>query len=113
MHKTDLHKGVEVSPIVPFDKFDKLSKLVNVTVLSKFKCLNQRRMLNLWNTTGLHQCAKTHLIQVMQRQAFPGEIGFLCDVRNKQVPELVNKWKLFIGEDDLVRSDGRIEKKIL
>ena len=41
----------------------------------------------------------------MQKQSFPNEIEFLRDVRNKSVPELVNKWNLFIDEDGLVRSD--------
>ena len=50
--KTELHRVDEATPIVPFDKFDKFSILVCVTslvikALIKFKCLNQRIMLNL------------------------------------------------------------------
>ena len=93
---TDLVKVKGVTPIVPFDKFSKLSKLVRVTslvieALSKFKCLKQQTMNKLWGTTDISQFAKIHLMQVMQKQSFPTEIDFLRDVRNKTVPELVNK----------------------
>ena len=110
---TNLVKVKGVTPLVPFDKFSKLSKLVRVTTLvikalSKFKCLKSQTMKKLWGTTDISQCAKVHLIQVMQKQSFSNEIEFLRDVRNEDVPELVNKWNLFIDEDGLVRSDGKI-----
>ena len=112
---TNLVKVKGVTPLVPFEKFSKLSKLVRVTslvikALSKFKCLNNQVMNKLWGTTDISQCAKVHLIQVMQNQAFPKELEFLRNVRNKDVPELVNKWNLFIDEGGLMRSDGRIGK---
>ena len=115
MLNTDLVKIKGVKPIVPFDKFSKLSKVVRVTslvieALSEFKCLKQQTMNKLWGTTDISQCAKVHLMQVMQKQSFPTEIDFLRDVRNKNVPKLVNKWNLFIDDDGLVRSDGRIGK---
>ena len=44
-------------------------------------------MNKLSGTTDISQCAKVHLIQVMQEHAFSKELEILRNVRNMDVPE--------------------------
>ncbi|CAL4117170.1 unnamed protein product, partial [Meganyctiphanes norvegica] len=105
----------EILPLVSFEKYSKFSKLVGVTAkvieaLNKFKVLKSNKMQKLWDTTDPHQCAKIHVLKVMQKQSFPSEIDFILDPRNKKPPDLVNNLNLFIDRTGLMRSNGRIGK---
>ena len=67
-------------------------------------------MLELYGSVDFSVCAKTHLLQVMQRQAFSKELEFLSNPSDKLVPDLVNNLNLFLDKDGLIRCDGRIGK---
>ena len=45
--------------------------------LGKFKLLRDSTMLNLWNDTDPHQCAKIYLQRIMQSQCFTEELAYL------------------------------------
>ena len=117
MHTTisNARNSKKIEPIVPFDRYNKFSKLVGVTstwinASVKLKYLKNNSMLNLWGTADPYDAAKVHLLQVMQYQSFSDEIDFLKDPRNKKVPDLVNNLGLFLDKVGLIRADGRIGK---
>ena len=104
-----------IQPIVPFEKYSKFNKLVGVTAkmlegLGKFKLLRDSTMLNLWNDTDPHQCAKIYLLRIMQSQCFTEELAYLQNPDNKQVPNLVSNLNLFIDDHGVLRSNGRSGK---
>ena len=104
-----------LQPIVPFDRFSKLNKLIGVTArmlefLNKFNILKDNHMNLLWGNLDPHKCAKIYLFKFMQSQSFPEELAYLRDPQSKQVPNLVSNLNLFIDEFGVLRSDGRSGK---
>ena len=104
-----------LQPIVPFDRFSKLNKLIGVTAkmlefLSKLNILKDKNFNILWGNLDPHKCAKIYLFKLMQSQSFPEELAYLRDPKNKQVPNLVSNLNLFIDEFGVLRSDGRSGK---
>lgn len=67
-------------------------------------------VMKLWGTLDARQCAKIHLLRVMQKQRFSDEISYLLDPRNKQIPDLVANLNLFFDKFGILRSDGRMGK---
>ena len=111
-----------IRPIVPFDNYANFDKLVNVTArmieaVSCFKFTNKvcqaDTLFKLWGTNDFHQCAKLHLFSTMQRQSFGEELAYLRDPKGKAVPDLVNNLNLFVDNDGVLRSQGRIGKVTL
>ena len=104
-----------LQPIVPFDRYSKLNKLIGVTSkmiesLSKFKILKDNHMNSLWGSSDPHKCAKIYLFKLMQSKCFPVELDYLKNPLNKQVPTLVSNLNLFLDEFGVLRSNGRSGK---
>ena len=105
----------EIEPLVPFEKFSSLSKLINVTTyvikaLRRFKVLKDDVMSRLWNTDDNKEAAKIHLLSVMQYQSFQKELKYLNHPQDNSIPDLVNNLNLFVDSCGILRSDGRIGK---
>ena len=108
---TAVHCTVEertVVPIVPFDKYSSLNKLVNVTS-SVFQIINVFRKRKGQDLIDTKKEAKLHLLSIMQQQCFSTELAYLQNPQGK-VPNLVRDLNLFIDNDGLIRSSGRIGK---
>ena len=58
------------------------------------------------------QSAITYLVKTMQAKCFPKEISFLNSPGNRNIPELVKDLNLYIDEEGVIRSKGRINKNI-
>ena len=104
-----------LQPIVPFDRYSKLNKLIGVTSkmiegLCKFKLLKDNHMNLLWGNSDPHKSAKIYLFKIMQSQCFSEELDYLRNPQNKQVPILVSNLNLFIDEFGVLRSNGRSGK---
>ena len=109
----NVNKSIE--PVVPFDRYNKLSQLLNTTArviktISNLKYFDNDKLLSKWGTTDINLCAKIHLISIMQQQRFDKEISFLLDSNNKQIPELVINKNLYIDKYCILRSAGRHDK---
>merc|ERR1711888_45880 len=95
-----------VLPIVPFERFFRLARLINATKIwimfcGWLGCLKEKTMERIWGSTDPKRCAKLHVLRVMQRQCFSHEIEFLQSPLNKRVPELVGSMNLFFTMKDL------------
>lgn len=93
------------NPIILFQKLSKLTKLIRVISLI-FKFVNRLKGVFADHT----ECAKQHLIKVMQKQSFEKEINYLLQPRKKEAPDLVKNLNLFLDKEGIIRSDGRIGK---
>ena len=103
-----------VQPIVPFNRYSKINKLIGVTAkmlsaLNKKGLLKEETLISIWDTSDIWQCAKIHLLGVMQQQRFSVELEYLRDPKGK-VPTLVNDLNLFLDNSGLLRSAGRTGK---
>ena len=95
------------NPVIKFDRFSEFSKLVK-SVSFVFKFINKCKKVT--NVDENYQ-AKIYLLKVMQQQSFSKELEFLKDSKSfKTVPDLVNNLNLFLDENGLIRSSGRISK---
>ena len=104
-----------IVPIIPFDRYSKLTKLLNtqVYVLKFLKLkgvLTDGVLLRLWGSTDLMECAKVYLILKMQKQSFEVELEFLRGVGNGKVPDRVRDLNIFLDKRGLLRCDGRMGK---
>ena len=104
-----------IEPVVPFDRYNKLSQLLNTTArviktISNLKYFDNDKLLSKWGRTDIDLCARIHLISIMQQQRFDKEILFLIDSNNKQIPELVINKNLYIDKYCILRSAGRHDK---
>ena len=115
MHSTISSNTVKVEPIVPFDAYSNLNKLIGVT--SKvFQIKNNwfKRMAKngLWDgiLKDPNKSARQHLLKIMQQQSFVEELAYLQHSQCHKVPDLVNDLQLFLDEEGLIRTRGRIGK---
>ena len=110
---TDLGNNLrEVAPIISFERYGRLSKLVSVVseiikFLHRKKVIKDSHMLLWWGATYFNQGAKINRIKIMQRESFPTVIEFLLKP-NREIPSLVKNANMFLDEYAIVRSNGRI-----
>jgi len=96
-------------PIIPINRYSKLHKLLKVTAyvfkfVSKLK-REKKQMVEHMNS------ARMYWINVEQEKYFAKEIEFLSDKKeNAVVPVLVNQLNLFVDNDGILRSRGRISE---
>ena len=107
-------KPVQIHPIVPFDRYSKINKLIGVTAtmlsyLKERNLLKDQNLISMWDTSDIWQCAKIHLMKTMQANRFATELDYLKDPKGI-APVLVNDLDLFLDHSGLLRSAGRIGK---
>lgn len=94
-----------VKPLIPFDRFSSFDKLVK-SVSYVFKFLKFKN--SQFNALEL---AKNHVIKSMQSQVFSNEIKYLSSISSTsstKPPDLVRDLDLFIDDQGIIRSRGRI-----
>ena len=103
---------------IPFEKYSKFSKLVNVTSYV-FKYINILKTkigkVSSPTTTDYRTEAFIYILSTVQRQEFPDLFEFFesQDGHNrpvKSVPKLISKLNLFLGKDGLLRIKGKNTK---
>ena len=100
-----------VEPVVAFDKYSSLSKLIGVTaqVLRVPFVLFKDKITS--DIVNFNTKAKLHLIYVMQMQSFQEEFSYLKSHYTKQpIPISVRDMDLFIDKNGLLRSRLRVGK---
>ena len=100
-----------VEPVVAFDKYSSLSKLIGVTaqVLRVPFVLFKGKITS--DIVNFNTKAKLHLIYVMQMQSFQEEFSYLKSHYTKQpIPISVRDMDLFIDKNGLLRSRLRVGK---
>ena len=96
-------------PLLPLDKYSDLNKLLRVTSLV-FKFIKKIRKLP-FDAVLCRDEARIYLIKCAQRIHFCSEIEFLTSSRDKtNVPPLVLNLNLFLDENFVLRSKGRLDK---
>ena len=106
VQKTILKEVHIVEPVVSFERYSSIDKLINVTA-AVFKAVNKFKKSSLNNEL---ESAKIYLIKTMQSQEFEEELKFLKSKENKNPPNLVKSLNLFLDKEGILRSYGRIEK---
>ena len=107
----DVH--VPSPPLVCFERFSKLPKLINcIKIVIKFlamkKILKEETMERIWGTVDIAEIAKLYLLKKMQDESFPKELSFLKESSNL-IPNRVKDLNLFLDPIGLIRSGGRME----
>ena len=90
-----------LSPIVPFDRYSSLNKLLAVAdriieFIVKLGAYKQENMNSSWGTTDFNLGAKLHLLSIMQSQCFVEELAYLKNPENKKVPDRIRDMNLFM-----------------
>ena len=109
-----LETPVPSPPLVSFQKFSKLPRLLNsVKYVIKFlvmrKVLVEETMRRLWGTVEPLEIAKLYLLGKMQEESFPTELSFLKGSLQGTVPNRVQDLNLFLDPAGFIRSEGRME----
>ena len=95
-----------IEPIISFDRFSRFDKLVNAVSIV-FKFVKYKSKSSVESPVEL---AKQYLLRIMQMQSFAKEYHFLSTNQTTKPPELVKQLDLFIDQQGLIRSRGRINK---
>ena len=97
-----------IKPILDMRKFSSFTFLLGVMVKAfKFIVLVKKV------SKDLVEMATNYLFKLMQSEEFSREIAYLKSPSSfNETPKLVSKLNLFLGEKDLIRSKGRIEKNV-
>ena len=94
----------KLKPIIPFERFSKLAKLIKVTAIV-FKFIDKCKHKDCLESD--HR-AKLYLFKVIQEQTFFKEIAYIKNPKENKIPDLVRSLNLFLDSDGLLRTDGRI-----
>ena len=100
--------------LVKIENYSDYNKLLHVTnIIFKFIALKCDKFMKQRNSAGLDttRSATIYLFKTMQSDCFESEIAFLKNPANKKIPNLVDQLNLFLDEDGLLRSAGRIGKQ--
>ena len=104
-----------LSPIVPFNRYSSLTKLIAVVgrVIEcsvKLGAYKEENMRGSWGSTDPKFIAKLHLISVMQSQCFDKELAYLRSPDSAGVPDRIRDMNLFLDSKGILRSSGRMGK---
>ena len=95
--------------IIDLDRFSSYTKAVN-TVAFVYKFFDKVRKLDIQPFVSYRAKAVTYLIAQMQQDKFPIELNYLRNYNGNKgkAPKLVLQLNLFLDEDGIMRSKGRI-----
>ena len=91
----------------PTKSFSNYGMLLRVTELV-FRFIKIKCKVNIDTV----QSAITYLVKTMQAKCFPKEITFLNSPGNRNIPDLVKDLNVYIDEEGVIRSRGRINKNV-
>ena len=88
------------SPLVPFERFSWLHKLIGaaskaIRFAYNIGALKGATMRSAWGTEDFYQCAMLHLLQVLQSQRFPEELAYLRGPEGRRMPARVVSMNFF------------------
>ena len=100
-------------PCINVARFSSLTKLLRTTALC-FRFLSKLRKTPL-DLVSASERARLFWLKTMQEESFSGEIEFLQKVKaglhtKDQVPDLVKRLNLFLDDQGLIRSKGRLAR---
>ena len=112
---TQLENAPSESVLIKLERYSTFSAATRVAAnvikfCSERGRLSKEKMQELWGSTDYKECAKVYLIKAVQHHFFVNEIEFLKDPRDKQIPDLVRNFNLFLDHNNIVRSDCRVGK---
>ena len=94
-HNTISEGGV--LPIIPFNRFSKLEKLIKATEFA-FRFIHRARQLN---ASDPGHNARIHLFKIMQQRTFQKEIAYLKDPSDTP-PDLVKNFNRFLDDEGIL-----------
>jgi len=94
--------------IFPIEKFSDMNKLLRVTSLV-IKFVNLLRRSNRTMLENMN-AARLYWIKTEQSKYFSNEVTFLKNPTKKNVPNLIKNLNLFLDENNVLRSRGRLTK---
>ena len=97
----------ESAPVVDVNKYSNYSELLEYTVWI-FKAVHRFRK----SDADPVRAATNYLMGLMQRDAFPSELSYLKDPEGAEVPPLVKQLNLFLDDNGVIRTKGRIDKNV-
>ena len=101
--------SVEETKIFDLEKYSSLNRLL-MTVALVFKFIQLLRG-KFSNILSCRESAKSFLIRYVQKEHFHDEIRFLqSESKTDKIPILVNNLNLFMCENQILRSRGRLNK---
>ena len=112
---TQLENAPSESVLIKLERYSTFSAATRVAAnvikfCSERGRLSKEKIQELWGSTDYKECAKVYLIKAVQHHFFVNEIEFLKDPRDKQIPDLVRNFNLFLDHNNIVRSDCRVGK---
>ena len=107
----DVETSPPFKPVVDIARFSSYDKLLRVTTFV-FKFLQSK--VPRFNDKFENLDPSKYLIKLMQSQCFDREITFLNNSshNSKDIPKLITSLNLFLDEDAILRSKGRIDKNL-
>ena len=105
--------GPQEIPCIDVRQFSSLSALLRRAALC-FKFIYKLRRINL-DGVDATSLARRFFVKTMQKESFPQELEFLRRVQEdppsrETVPPLVSKLNLFVDDEGLIRSKGRLAR---
>jgi len=94
--------------LLPLEDYSSIHKLYRVTS-NIFKFINRSKGLD----EDSDRRAQLYWLKQMQQQCFSREISFLKNPKKDEIPSIVNQLNLFIDDNGILRSRGRIAKTLL
>ena len=106
----------KVLPLVAFDRFSKINKLLSTTArtieaIEKMRKSEKADIKKRWGSSDFNLGAKIHLISIMQQAEYNKEIQYLKKPEG-QLPSLVHNLNLFLDKEGILRAGGRIAKHV-
>lgn len=103
-----LNSESDSESVIPMEKFSNFHKLVRVTSLV-FKFISKLRKKKV----DCDFSAKLYLLRVMQSECFQKELNYLeFKPKDEPIPALINQLNLFLDDNGILRSRGRIGKTL-
>ena len=104
-----LSGDVCVNAIFDIHKYSNLQKVLRITKIVISFCYKCRKV-----ELDCNYLAKSYWLKIMQSESFVNEMHYLklssLEKEKVKVPELINKLNLFLDDDLMIRSRGRISK---
>ena len=97
------------SALLPVNKFSDVHKLFRVTALVLRFIINLRKS-SIKNKENFAQEARLYWLKRKQSVHFKDELTFLQNPVKRAVPTLVNNLNLFLDDNHIIRSKGRLDK---
>lgn len=96
------------NPIIDLNRYSNLNQLFRITALL-FRIINKLRKRSITDSENF-QMARNYWLKTEQAVHFSKELSFLNDQSNSNPPLLVNNLNLFLDDNGIIRSRGKLDK---